>query len=108
MADNRTVSWLLEGVKAWNARREHLGNRFLNPDFSGVNLYWAFRNAGELDGRGKIPLAYADLSGALLDGTDFTFADLSHARLVSANFESATLAGSDLTGADFSDGALTN
>ena len=108
MADNRTVSWLLEGVKAWNARREHLGNRFLNPDFSGVNLYWEFRNAGELDGRGKIPLAYADLSGALLDGTDFTFADLSHARLVSANFESATLAGSDLTGADFSDGALTN
>ena len=128
MADNRSVSWLLEGVQAWNARREDLGTRFLNPDLSDVNLYWAFRDAEKLDGRGKIPLAKADLSGALLSGTDCTFADLSdsdltqavapratlvhadlsHARLVSANFENATLADSDLTRADFSNGVLTD
>ena len=95
MADCNHLRWLLEGGESWNERRE-LGD-FL-PDFSGVDIYAEFREAGKLDSDGNIPLSGINLRKANLQecclcdpswtkGVDFRLANLS-----SANFQYAQLA----------------
>ena len=49
MANPQHIEWLLEGVEAWNARRE--ADDFL-PDFSHASLFAAFLNADQLDMEG--------------------------------------------------------
>ena len=97
MANPEHVEWLLEGVASWNERHQNVrgkGYRF-TPDFEGAPLYWKFREAGKLDGRGRIPLAGVDLFDA-----DLTRADLNLADLSGSNLELATLTESKLWGAD--------
>ena len=56
MANSEHIKWLLEGVGSWNERHQNLpGKGYLfTPDFVGAPLYWTFREAGKLDGRGRI------------------------------------------------------
>ena len=70
-----------------------------SPDFEDAPLYWIFRDAGKLDGRGKIPLAGADLVDANLSNADLKSADFSHANLTLATLADANLWRADLTNA---------
>ena len=103
MANPEHTAWLLEGVESWNERRQKVpGKGYLfTPDFEGAPLYWIFRDANKLDGRGRIPLAGADLVDA-----DLTKADLNSADLSGANLELATLAESKLWRADLTNANL--
>lgn len=72
MANQQHIDWLLEGVEAWNARRER--DNF-SPDFEDANLHEIFADPGKLDQRGRIPLEKADLQGTDLQGTILRGAD---------------------------------
>lgn len=63
MANPEHIEWLLEGVDAWNARREK--DDFV-PDFEGADLYKIFSESGNLTGSKHIDLT----------GVNFTKADL--------------------------------
>ena len=119
MANEQHVEWLLEGVEAWNARRER--EDFV-PDLSGVDISKKFEDAGKFDSHGEISLAeinfreaklteaklsfayliYADFSKADLTGADLTRATLPYTRFREANLTDANLSGAELNGADFS------
>ena len=102
MANPEHIKWLLEGVKAWNMRRQQ--EDFL-PDFAGANLYEEFQKAGKLNKKRHIPLARINLSKAnflesrLSSRFKASGADLRHANLHSANLQNAQLANSRLDGA---------
>ena len=81
MADAQHIEWLLEGVDAWNSRREH---DLFEPDLSGVNLYGIFAEAGKLDELEHSPLRGINLLFAELTNTILARADLSGARLALA------------------------
>jgi uncharacterized protein YjbI with pentapeptide repeats len=57
MANPQHIKWLLEGVEAWNQRRN---SEIFTPDFEGADLYDEFRKAGKLDRNGRIPLSGVD------------------------------------------------
>ena len=102
MANSEHIAWLLEGVEAWNERRQKVpgqGYPFA-PDFEGASLYWIFRDANKLDCRGRIPLAGADLVNANLAKTDLIDADLSDANLSLASLIGSNLWRADLTSAN--------
>ena len=94
MADKQHIDWLFEGRDAWNQRRR---DQVFTPDFSDVDLYEAFRDQGELNDDGDIPLAGFDLRDANFTGsrlnTQFTTGsiDMSGANLHSAVFREARL-----------------
>ena len=106
MANPTHIKWLLEGVTAWNKRREQ--EDFV-PDFEGTNIYEEFRNAGRLDKDDYIPLAGINLRranclkscfnnsskpvGADLRNANLWSANLQHAQLANSKFEGAYLAG---------------
>ncbi|MBL3565577.1 hypothetical protein JMM59_11270, partial [Rhodovulum sulfidophilum] len=66
MGNPQHLDWLLEGVEAWNARREL--DAFI-PDLSGMDIRGAFEKAGKLE-EGRIPLLRAKLGGANLVRAD--------------------------------------
>lgn len=114
MADQRHIQWLHEGREAWNARRRD--NDF-TPDFSDVDLYRAFREAGKLNSDGDIPLAGFDLRHANFArsrlNTPYTTgsADLRRTKLHSADLRAAHLPNAklddtDLANADLGDAKL--
>ena len=102
MANPNHITWLLEGVEAWNARRKR--EDFL-PDFVGANIYEEFQKAGKLNKNGHIPLARINLSKAnflessLSSRFKTSGADLRYANLHSANLQNAQLVNSKLDGA---------
>ena len=112
MADPKHIAWLLEGVESWNKRRKTdlPGGFGPKPDFEGADLYLEFLKAGRIDCNGRIPLAGADLSQAILAKADLghadltkanlQLADLSEATLWSANLSDTSLLYADLTGAN--------
>ena len=107
MANSEHITWLLEGVDAWNERRRKVpgqGYTFA-PDFEGAPLYRIFQDADKLDSRGKIPLAGAELVGANLAKANLIDADLSDANLTLAILTDSSLWRADLTNAklDFAD-----
>ena len=108
------INWLLEGVPAWNDRRENY--RFA-PRLDGVNIWDAFRRVGKLDMNGQIPLKGVDfgwgnfqekpdLSGANLFRADLSCANLSGAKLRKTYLNSADLSNADLSSADMTDAKL--
>ena len=114
MADCNHLRWLLEGGESWNARREQ-GDFF--PDFSGVDIYAEFREAGKLDSDGNIPLSGINLRKAKLQecclcdpswtkGADLSFANLSSANLQYAQLAKSRLDGASLMGARFGNANL--
>ena len=117
MAKKSHIRWLLEGVDAWNRRRE---NEQFEPDFSCLNLYEVFEQRGELGDDGFVPLdgvnlQYADLRRAVFqkpssaDATSITTfsANLRGANLNMANLYGAELARAKLDEADLSDANLS-
>ena len=109
MSNSEHIKWLLEGVGAWNERHQNVPGKGYpyTPDFEGAPLYWAFREAGKLDGRGRIPLAGVDLVNADLTKADLNLADLSGANLELATLAESKLWQADLTGANLHFADLT-
>lgn len=87
MANPQHIKWLLEGVEAWNARRERDD---FEPKFEGKNIQEAFREAGLMPSDGRINL----------QGINLRQANLSRANLLGANLRGADLQGTDLKGAE--------
>ena len=85
MANLEHIEWLLEGVEAWNTRREQAEFR---PDFEGVD---------------NADLREADLTNADLVGAKFNDAKLNNTNLTNADLREA-----DLTNADLADAILTD
>ena len=81
------MTWIEEGVAAWNARRK--GTPF-TPDLSGAGL------------------SGADLSDANLSDADLSGADLSKANLLGASLASAEISQGNLSEADLRFANLTN
>ena len=104
MANSEHITWLLEGVDAWNERRK---GYLFTPDFEGAPLFRIFQDADKLGNRGTIPLARADLSDANLRRADLKSADLSHANLKLATLIDANLWRADLTSANLHFADLT-
>ena len=108
MADNDYISWLLEGKAAWNKRRTL---RDFSPRFSFVDFAEVFREAGQLDHNGRVPLSGFDLSntvfhGANLSRVDFQGTNLRGSRLLGTRHHETSFSQADLTGAEFGVGYL--
>ena len=108
MADNDYISWLLEGKAAWNKRR---ALRDFSPRFSFVDFAEVFREAGQLDHNGRVPLSGFDLSntvfhGANLSRVDFQGTNLRGSRLLGTRHHETSFFQADLTGAEFGMGYL--
>ncbi len=88
MGNPQHLKWLLEGVKAWNARRINDG---FQPDFSNTNICTAFKETGKLDEYGRFDLHEANLRGADLSGADLFGANLRGADLFGANLRGANI-----------------
>ena len=117
MAKAWHVGWLLEGVEAWNRRRQ---DEPFEPDLADVNLYDVFEKCGALAADGFVPLGGVDLRYADLHRTIFQKpnradatsiaeygADLRGANLNMANLEMAELAKARLDGADLTEAVLS-
>lgn len=92
MANPDHIEWLLEGVAAWNARRNegYVSADFLDADLSGL-----------IEGRGEpLSLAEADLRRTRFERANISGADLTRANLWDSNLRSATLDGATLDKAD--------
>ena len=108
MADNDYISWLLEGKAAWNKRR---ALHDFSPRFSFVDFAEVFRQAGQLDHNGRVPLSGFDLRntvfhGANLSRVDFQDANLRGSRLFGTRHHESSFFKADLTDAEFGAGHL--
>ena len=97
MANPKHIKWLLEGVDAWNARRERGG---FKPNFEDADIYATFRNATNFGSGEWFPLAGVNLSGADLRGAILTWSDLTEAKFVNADLRGADLSMSILKDAN--------
>ena len=100
MANDKHVSWLLEGSDAWNRRR--IEQPFI-PDLSNLCLRDRFRDDGKLDDDKQVRL-----SGIQLEDANLWNANLSCARLYGAKLNGADLTLADLTGAQLENSDLNN
>ena len=109
MANPEHITWLLEGVEAWNERHQNVpGKGYLfRPDFEGAPLYRIFQEADKLDSRAKMPFAGADLFDANLVKADLTSVDPSNANLTLATLTDSNLLRVDLTNANLHFAELT-
>ena len=108
MVDETHIAWLLEGVDAWNARRDSLDFR---PNFWFADIYKAFQESGKLNNNGKVPLYRYNLEDAIfnvaiLSNVDFMDAKLRGAKFSDARFSKTNFFQADLTDAEFSVGNL--
>ena len=114
MAKTEHISWLLEGVDAWNERRSQ---HDFKPDLTSHDVYADFERTRNLDDQKRIPLSGINLSGANLSdaclhtpfntsGADLRRANLWHANLSRAELPNARLEHSKLQGAVFRDADL--
>ena len=109
MPDPKHVKWLLEGRRAWNARRA--AEHFI-PDLSGQDIAASLVEASIVSKEGNPDLSLIDLSKALLSGCNFSDtlldgANLSKADLGLARFINARLTLADLTGAHLQEAKLS-
>lgn len=103
MANQQHIEWLLEGVEAWNARREQ---EDFEPDFVGADISDEFRKRGKLGADGRVCLRGINLKSASLSQAVLVDIDLAGANLNGANLNGANLIRADLTGADLIDTEL--
>ena len=91
MASTQHLTWFLEGVAKWNARRKQNG---FQPDLSHENLTKALGGVHRTDiiDPASTDLRGVNLSGANLEGSTLRNTDMSGGHL------SARLAGADLEG----------
>ena len=104
MANPEHVALLLEGVEAWNTRREK--DDFV-PDLSRLNVHNEFQEKGRIDTDRQVRLNSINLSGAKLFGADLRHSLLFDANLSAADLTLSDLRGAHLDGADLSDADLT-
>ena len=110
MANPQHITWLLEGVMAWNARRE---KSYFWPDFDGANIPAILQGSSykqseiylgtSLEG---INLRNALIRNANLSGLNLAKADLQDAKLQGSSLASAHLSGATLALANFSEAIL--
>ena len=108
MADKKYIAWLLEGKTAWNKRRELDDFR---PRFSFVDFVDIFRQAGQLDHNGRVPLngfdlSYTNFHGTNLSQVDFQGTNLQGSRLMGTHHHKTNFSQADLTNAVFGVGYL--
>lgn len=108
MTDKKYIEWILEGKTAWNKRRQLHDFR---PRFSSVDFVDIFRQAGQLDHNGRVPLNGFDLSYTIFHGTklnrvDFQGTDLRGSRLLGTRLHETNFSHADLTEAEFGVGYL--
>lgn len=97
MANPEHIEWLLEGVEAWNARRERQN---FSPDLVDADICATFLGAKGIGQSEPLPLAGINLCNARLRGANLRGADLKEAEFVNADLRDADLASSILTGAN--------
>ncbi|KCV83192.1 putative low-complexity protein [Actibacterium atlanticum] len=97
MGNPQHLEWLLEGVEAWNARRE--SDDFV-PDLSGFDIRRAYKKTRPLLGTSSIDLRRTNLRAAILSDTNLVAADLRGANLQSSNMRRANLRRSQLASAE--------
>ena len=97
MANHKHIEWLLEGVEAWNARRER---EPFSPDLVDADICATFRGPKGIGQSEPLPLAGIDLCNARLRGANLRGADLREAAFVNADLRDADLSRSILTGAN--------
>ena len=100
MADETHIEWLLEGVDAWNARRE--AHEF-QPELAFADFPEIFCEAENRDQRGTILLGRINLSYTNLRGANLSHVSLSQANLRGAKLNGAILSNTDFHGADLTD-----
>ena len=83
MGNPQHLEWLLEGVQAWNARREK--TPFV-PDLSGMNIAGAIVNS-----QGTNPWEISSLQGINLSNALLAEADLRHLDFAKSSFEGSDL-----------------
>ena len=108
MADEEHIKWLLEGVDAWNDRRN---SQNFQPNFWSAHIYRAFQESGKLNRNGKAPLYSYNLDDAIFVGADLRNVDFSQAKLRRVKFQGAyffktNFLQADLTDAEFGIGNL--
>ena len=108
MADEKYIEWLLEGETAWNKRRKSHNFR---PRFSSISFADIFRQAGQLDHNGRVPLNRFDLSHTVFHGTnlsrvDFQETNLRGSLLLGTRHHKTNFSQADLTDAEFGVGYL--
>ena len=110
MANPQHITWLLEGVTAWNARREQSD---FWPDFDGANIPAILQGSSYEHGKiylgtslEGINLSNALIRNANLSGLNLREADLTTAKLQGSSFASADLRGATLSLADLSEAIL--
>ena len=94
MANQQHIEWLLEGVEAWNARRER---EDFKPDFVGADISGEFGKREKLGADGRVCLRGINLRKANLTDAKLTQANLTNADLTDANLTGANLNLTDLT-----------
>lgn len=112
MANDQHIKWLLEGVEAWNKRRER---EDFQPDFEGADIASekAFSAAGFPNPSYSGPAFFranfrnAIFKRANLTNAIFTDADLTGANLYAANLQEAILTSANLYKADLREVNLT-
>ena len=97
MANPQHIEWLLEGPKAWNARRKC--EQFI-PDLEGADVREAFLKTKGLGLTEFLPLKGIDLSSAKLKGANLHKANLKKAVFLLSDLQGADLSWSDLKGAN--------
>ncbi len=96
MANPEHVRWLLEGVTAWNIRR----NQGFVPDLSGEDIAAGLRGTQMTTSEGMPDLTNVNLAQALLSGCDFSGTSLNNANLSGADLTGAQLVNAQLVIAD--------
>ena len=110
MGDQETLNWLLEGVDAWNERREP---GWFYTDLSDVDIYQAFVDADKVLPGDHLDLTEVRLAGSILNGANLSNTILNGADLINAQLPGADLRDSFFTeawlsGADLSKANLEN
>ena len=106
MADQTHLSWLKEGVEAWNRRRDQ---EPFTPDLNDAELRGLDLTGVDLRGAGlhRAVLDRAILRDAALAGANLQRASLKTVVSTGADLRGATLASADLTGAVLDDADLS-
>src|SRR6056297_3290516 len=108
MASEQHIEWLMEGVEAWNARREKEG---FVPDFTSADLRSIHLNGGAVVRRGGLStsgkLHHVNFQQAVLTRANLSECILSNGKLNYSNMSGAIIRGGLFDHTDFS-GALTN
>ena len=100
MAADSHIEWLLAGQESWNKKRESPN---VHPKFWHVNFVEKFRDAGQLDPNGRVPLNRFNLRNAIFYGANLSQVDFQQADLQGARFQGAFLSDTNFSLANLTD-----